>query len=74
MSPDRQHRGVPHTSPLDRILRRESPFDSPLAHAAKVAECVRLLKRGFDNHADLLDTVADSAKSAAGRLRGIIAQ
>lgn len=42
---------VPHTSPLDRILRRESPYDGLFKHASKVAECVRLLNEGYDQYA-----------------------
>jgi predicted phosphate transport protein (TIGR00153 family) len=42
---------VPHTSPLDRILRRESPYDGLFEHAKKVAECVRLLNEGYDHYA-----------------------
>ncbi len=42
---------VPHTSPLDRILRRVSPYDGLFTHAAKVAECVRLLRVGYDQYA-----------------------
>lgn len=41
---------VPHTSPLDRILRRKSPYDGLFEHAAKVAECVRLLDTGFEQY------------------------
>lgn len=41
---------VPHTSPLDRILRRKSPYDGLFEHAAKVAECVRLLDVGYDQY------------------------
>lgn len=53
MSPHRRSEGddVPHTSPLDRILRRESPYDGLFTHAAKVAECVRLLQVGYDQYA-----------------------
>lgn len=54
MSPHRDKRPdgdeVPHTSPLDRILRRESPYDGLFEHAAKVAECVRLLQLGYDQY------------------------
>ncbi|HET6405678.1 MAG TPA: TIGR00153 family protein [Candidatus Thermoplasmatota archaeon] len=43
---------VPHTSPLDRILRRKSPYDGLFEHAAKVAECVRLLDEGFQQYTE----------------------
>jgi len=43
---------VPHTSPLDRILRRKSPYDGLFEHAAKVAECVRLLDTGYAQYAE----------------------
>ncbi|HWG89830.1 MAG TPA: TIGR00153 family protein [Candidatus Thermoplasmatota archaeon] len=53
MSPHRDKEPeVPHTSPLDRILRRESPFDPLFKHASKVAECVRLLEQGFTQYAE----------------------
>lgn len=51
MSPDRDP-DVPHTNPLDRLLRRESPYDGFFKHAAKVAECTRLLKDGYEEYAD----------------------
>lgn len=43
---------VPHTNPLDRILRRKSPFDGLFAHAAKVAEAVRVLEPGCTEYAN----------------------
>ncbi len=54
MSPNRKPESpdVPHTSPLDRILRRESPYDGLFDHAAKVAECTRLLSEGYDQYAN----------------------
>lgn len=51
MTPDRNPDEVPHTSPLDRILRRKSPYDGLFEHAAKVAECVRLLDIGYTQYA-----------------------